>query len=344
MQTVYPHSQMIRFAVIAALAMFVTTRDAWAAESPAAAPAPSPTPTTNSPAGSEDCAAFASPFPTWVFYPQPNLRRATRRYEATFVVSPEDARLIALLDKPLPDGGLPAMKATPVREVSAIVEKLCHVPVQLDIAALEEADLDADTPITFPAIKDSSLGNALFSMLADSELAFTVRHQMLVITTEDKASDHRIVGVYPVSPRGNFQPLIDLIQSTVCAESWDTVGGPGAVRPFDETSSIVVSQSVRVHLEILDLMRSMVDADLTPRPGQAPGEVPIRVYHLRNPKLTNTFVTELAGLCNAALGEAADPNAKVSLIGENRLVIQSASRPFQVYAGELIASLDGIAR
>ncbi len=54
------------------------------------------------------------------------------------------------------------------------------------------------------------------------------------------------------------------------------------------------------------------------------------------------IVRNLADLGNAALGEAADPNAKVALIGENRIVIQSASRPFQVYAGELIASLDGI--
>ena len=55
----------------------------------------------------------------------------------------------------------------------------------------------------------------------------------------------------------NFQPLIDLIQSTVAAESWDTVGGPGAIRPFDTNLSLVVSQTQEVHDEIADLLEQL---------------------------------------------------------------------------------------
>jgi general secretion pathway protein D len=55
----------------------------------------------------------------------------------------------------------------------------------------------------------------------------------------------------------NFQPLIDLIQSTVAADSWDTVGGPGAIRPFETNLSLVISQTQEVHDEIADLLEQL---------------------------------------------------------------------------------------
>ena len=55
----------------------------------------------------------------------------------------------------------------------------------------------------------------------------------------------------------NFQPLIDLIQSTVAADSWDTVGGPGAIKPFDTNLSLVISTTQEVHDEIADLLQQL---------------------------------------------------------------------------------------
>ena len=46
-------------------------------------------------------------------------------------------------------------------------------------------------------------------------------------------------------------------------------------------------------------------------------------------------------ICSAALGEQSDPKAKITRIG-NTLVVQSAVRAFQVYAAEVIRSLQGI--
>jgi general secretion pathway protein D len=56
---------------------------------------------------------------------------------------------------------------------------------------------------------------------------------------------------------GNFQPLIDLIQSTVAQETWDTTGGPGAIRPFETNLSLVVSQTQEVHEEIANLLEQL---------------------------------------------------------------------------------------
>ena len=55
----------------------------------------------------------------------------------------------------------------------------------------------------------------------------------------------------------NFQPLIDLIQGTVAADTWDTVGGPGAIRQFDTNLSLVISTTQEVHDEIADLLEQL---------------------------------------------------------------------------------------
>jgi general secretion pathway protein D len=55
----------------------------------------------------------------------------------------------------------------------------------------------------------------------------------------------------------NFQPLMDLIQSTVAQDTWDTQGGPGAIRPFETNLSLVVSQTQEVHEEIANLLEQL---------------------------------------------------------------------------------------
>jgi hypothetical protein len=57
--------------------------------------------------------------------------------------------------------------------------------------------------------------------------------------------------------RADFQPLIDLITSTVKPTTWDAVGGPGSVAPFEVNFSIVVSQTQAVHEEIVDLLEHL---------------------------------------------------------------------------------------
>ncbi len=57
--------------------------------------------------------------------------------------------------------------------------------------------------------------------------------------------------------QANFGPLIDLIQGTVAADTWDTVGGQGAIRPFETNLSLVVSQTQEVHDQIADLLEQL---------------------------------------------------------------------------------------
>jgi len=57
--------------------------------------------------------------------------------------------------------------------------------------------------------------------------------------------------------QADFDSLIDLITSTVKPTTWDEVGGPGSIAPFETNLSIVVSQTQDVHEEIVDLLEQL---------------------------------------------------------------------------------------
>ncbi len=55
----------------------------------------------------------------------------------------------------------------------------------------------------------------------------------------------------------DFDSLIELIKSTVKPTTWDDVGGPGSIAPFETNLSLVVSQTQEVHEEIADLLEQL---------------------------------------------------------------------------------------
>jgi general secretion pathway protein D len=57
--------------------------------------------------------------------------------------------------------------------------------------------------------------------------------------------------------QADFDSLIDLITSTIKPTTWDAVGGPGSIAPFETNLSIVVSQTQDVHEEIVDLLEQL---------------------------------------------------------------------------------------
>ncbi|HUT88099.1 MAG TPA: hypothetical protein VMY37_01260 [Thermoguttaceae bacterium] len=64
----------------------------------------------------------------------------------------------------------------------------------------------------------------------------------------------------------DFDSLIELITTTVAPESWDDVGGPGSIAPFETNLSLVVSQTQEVHDQLVDLLeqlRRMQDLQVT---------------------------------------------------------------------------------
>ncbi|PQO35563.1 general secretion pathway protein GspD [Blastopirellula marina] len=59
------------------------------------------------------------------------------------------------------------------------------------------------------------------------------------------------------SVQPDFDSLINLITTTIEPESWEELGGPGAVQPFQTNLSLVVSQTQEVHDKIADLLEQL---------------------------------------------------------------------------------------
>lgn len=55
----------------------------------------------------------------------------------------------------------------------------------------------------------------------------------------------------------DFDTLIELITSTIAPDSWEEVGGPGAIEEFRTNLSLVISQTQDVHDQIADLLEQL---------------------------------------------------------------------------------------
>jgi serpin B len=147
-------------------------------------------------------------------------------------------------------------------DVAKELSEILAAPVRLDTRALEDAGLDADTPVTLTGAP-TTIRRAINLALEPIGLASYVDEGELVITTKEKSDERLIVRVYDVSDLvlidldnpltgANYGPLIDSLQSTVAPETWDTVGGQGAIRPFNAPGieAILVGQTEPVHEEV----------------------------------------------------------------------------------------------
>jgi len=57
--------------------------------------------------------------------------------------------------------------------------------------------------------------------------------------------------------QADFDSIIELITTTIQPTTWDEVGGPGSIAPFETNLSLVVSQTQDVHEEIVDLLEQL---------------------------------------------------------------------------------------
>ena len=84
--------------------------------------------------------------------------------------------------------------------------------------------------------------------------------------TRPTRADHFGPGGFGGGAQADFDSLIELITSTIAPQSWDEVGGAGAIQGFDTNLSLVVSQTQEVHEQIADLLdqlRRLQDLQVT---------------------------------------------------------------------------------
>lgn len=55
----------------------------------------------------------------------------------------------------------------------------------------------------------------------------------------------------------DFDSLIELITTTIVPESWEELGGPGTLSPYEQNLSLVVSQTQEIHDKLADLLSQL---------------------------------------------------------------------------------------
>ncbi len=142
---------------------------------------------------------------------------------------------------------------TPLADVLRFLQDKTAGHYLLDERALEESAIPFDLPITFVQ-ENVSLQAALSAMLRQHDLNWSIRDEVLLVTTQETAANHLETRVYPV---GDLQPVEDdaddeleyVLRGAVRPDRWDQSGGPGAVSRLG-TRLLVVVQTRQIHDEI----------------------------------------------------------------------------------------------
>lgn len=172
----------------------------------------------------------------------------------------------------------------PLEAVVRSISQHHDTPIVLDRPALDELGVPVDSSVTFE-LSAVSLRATLERLLREIELDAVITDDVLLITTPEQAQAELSWVVYPVNDfvyRGqsadntarplDYSAILETVTTTVAPESWDEVGGAGAIRPFPQRAALVVHQTPPIHREIERLLHSIRDQ-------RAHGDTPIE-FHL----------------------------------------------------------------
>jgi hypothetical protein len=87
---------------------------------------------------------------------------------------------------------------SPLSDVITYIKERHKIPIQLDTAALDTAGVTTDSPVTID-VEGISLKSAMRLMLKSIELTYTVRDEVLLITTPEEVDNALVTKVYPVA-------------------------------------------------------------------------------------------------------------------------------------------------
>lgn len=177
----------------------------------------------------------------------PTTNQHEQAKEAQFRLALESPTTVQFVDEPLSG-------------VITYLSQLHGIQIVIDQQALAtQGDVASSTPVTVD-LKEVTLRSALDLMLGHLDLTYMVTDEVLLITTEDDASERLNTRVYSVGEiithcGQSPDDLLDLITATVDPTTWSDVGGTGAIVSFGST--LVISQTDRTHHKIEGLLGAL---------------------------------------------------------------------------------------
>jgi len=170
------------------------------------------------------------------------------------------ARIERALAAPLHSTGL-EFTDQPLKEVLMQLQEEYGIPIQLNAGELETASIGTDSPVNI-SLHNISLKSALKLPLEPHQLTYTIRDEVLMVTTQEDADKQLVTCVYNVqglideSDPKSMRSLIDAIECCVATDTWadnHDKNGTADAMPINP-GLLVVSQTPAIQEEVRGLL------------------------------------------------------------------------------------------
>lgn len=154
----------------------------------------------------------------------------------------------------------------PLSSAVSYLQELHGLQMTFDTLAFDEAGMSSDQAVNLHA-QGVTLRSALNMMTRQLGMAYTLRDEMIVITSPDDARENLQVRVYHLdnfSFVADSKTLPEMLQRTIAPDSWSETGGNGAITLTEVASGnsskhdvMVIRQTFDVHEQIEKLLRQL---------------------------------------------------------------------------------------
>jgi hypothetical protein len=175
---------------------------------------------------------------------------------------------------------------TPLEAAIAQLADAAKADIRLDRPALRANRIREREPVTLK-LTDRKLETVIQALVLDLKLTWILRDGVLWITTAEEAEAFLKTAVYDVRDlcrdEGEMDALIDALTSQTEPDSWEDVGGPGAI-DSGKPGTLVILQQERIHRKVLELLETYRAALRASKPrkrgGQDENEVVTTYYRM----------------------------------------------------------------
>jgi hypothetical protein len=226
-----------------------------------------------------DVSRSATPPLSEMDYPEDWAKRVKGRTGMDGSLSAEDKAIMKALNSPVSVD----FKGTGIEQVVQYLSGATKQPIMLDRAALSEAQVSYDTPVTVK-LEGVALRTVLKRILSDLGLAYVIKDQSLQITSSVRAKETMITRTYymgdllaqtgtgtfafPLGNPGNSfgfpvgslnnglqvaqqaAQIMESIQASIEPASWQKNGGAGTITFSAPMMALIIRQTAEVHAMI----------------------------------------------------------------------------------------------
>ncbi len=197
-----------------------------------------------------------------VEFPEDWQEKTARRAQDT--LTDKERALLKALEKPV----TLKFQAAPFTQVLQQLSDTIGQPIIVDKAALEASEIASNAPVSIVAGK-ISVRTALRKILSDLGLAYIIKNETILVTSQFKAQQMMVTRVYylgdllqggtfsnavqwgpylsQLQEQENARQIVNLIQQSIDPQSWREQGGLGSIRYLAPLKALVVRQTAEVH-------------------------------------------------------------------------------------------------